>query len=320
MNEIVPAHNIGTYVPMVDGPEKVSGRAKYTADILQPGMLAGRIYRSPYSHGEILEVDISEAPKLPGVKAIVTGADCDKTFGVLPIARSEHPLARDKVRYRGEPVAAVAAVDDATAKKAIALIKLKIRELPAYYTAKDALAPDAAQLHAKKPGNLERDVFFELGNVEGLRAGRSGARRHLQLRRGLPEPDGDARRARRLRRRARPHDRACLDAGALLRAPHAGADPRHGHVEHPRDQAACRRRLRLPHRDAQRRADRGAAGAQGRRLRAHGDQPRGDLHHPSRPAGDRHPAQDRHAQGRPHHRGRMRMRSSAAARIPATAW
>ena len=115
---------------MVDGPEKVSGRAKYTADILQPGMLAGRIFRSPYSHGEILDVDVSEAQKLPGVKAIVTGADCDKTFGVLPIARSEHPLARDKVRYRGEPVAAVAAVDDATARKAVALIRLKVRELP----------------------------------------------------------------------------------------------------------------------------------------------------------------------------------------------
>src|SRR5262245_53106593 len=130
MNEIVPARNIGDYVPMVDGPEKVSGRAKYTADLISPGMLAGHIYRSPYSHAEIVAVDVSEALKLPGVKAIVTGADCDKTFGVLPIARSEHPLARDKVRYRGEPVAAVAAIDDATAKKAIGLIKLKVRELP----------------------------------------------------------------------------------------------------------------------------------------------------------------------------------------------
>src|ERR1700675_3878160 len=134
MNEIVPADNIGGYVPMVDGPEKVSGRAKYTADLIRPGMLAGRIFRSPYSHAEILEVDISQALRLPGVKAIVTGADCDKTFGVLPIARSEHPLARDKVRYRGEPVAAVAALDDATARKALALIKLQVRELPAYYT------------------------------------------------------------------------------------------------------------------------------------------------------------------------------------------
>ncbi len=125
MNEIAPIHPIGAYVPMVDGPEKVSGRAKYTADVLQPGMLAGRIYRSPYAHAEILEVDTAEAAKLPGVLAIVTGADCDKTFGVLPIARSEHPLARDKVRYKGEPVAAVAAIDEATADRAVRLIKMK---------------------------------------------------------------------------------------------------------------------------------------------------------------------------------------------------
>ena len=165
MNKPVPAHNIGGYVPMIDGPEKVSGRAKYTADILQPGMLAGRIYRSPYSHAEIVNVDVSEALKMPGVKAVVIGTDCDRTFGVLPIARSEHPLARDKVRYRGEPVAAVAAVDDDTAREAIRRIKLTVRELPAYHTAKEALAPDATPLHAKKPGNLERDVLFELGNV-----------------------------------------------------------------------------------------------------------------------------------------------------------
>src|SRR4029453_14866642 len=134
MNEIVPANNIGDYVPMVDGPEKVSGRAKYTADLISPGMLAGRIYRSPYAHAEIVAVDVSEAEKLPGVKAIVTGADCDRTFGVLPIARSEHPLAPDKVRYRAEPVAGVAAVDDTTARKALSLIRLTVRELPAYFT------------------------------------------------------------------------------------------------------------------------------------------------------------------------------------------
>src|SRR5207244_11355245 len=143
VNEVVPTRTIGAYVPMVDGPEQVSGRAKYTADLIAPGMLAARIYRSPYSHAEIVEVDISEAQKLPGVKAIVTGSDCDKTFGVLPIARSEYPLARGKVRYRGEPVAAVAAVDDATACKAVSLINLKVRELPGYYTAKAALAPGA---------------------------------------------------------------------------------------------------------------------------------------------------------------------------------
>ncbi len=166
MNKPMPAHNIGGYVPMIDGPEKVTGRAKYTADILQPGQLAGRIYRSPFSHAEIVSVDVSEALKLPGVKAVVTGSDCDKGFGVLPIARSEYPLARDRVRYRGEPVAAVAAVDDATAREALRRIKMKVRELPTYYTAKDALAPGAVQLHDKKPGNIERDVLFELGSTE----------------------------------------------------------------------------------------------------------------------------------------------------------
>jgi len=165
MNETLPARNIGGYVPMVDGPEKVSGRAKYTADLVAPGMLAGRIYRSPYAHAEIVEVDVSEAVQLPGVLAIVTGADCDKPFGVLPIARNEYPLARHKVRYKGEPVAAVAAVDDATAARAIRLIRMKVRELPAYFTAADALAPGAVPLHEKKPGNVERDVLFELGRV-----------------------------------------------------------------------------------------------------------------------------------------------------------
>ena len=159
-------HNIGTYLPMIDGPEKVSGRAKYTADILRPDLLAGRIYRSPYSHGEILAVDVTEALRLPGVKAVVTGADCDKTFGVLPVARTEHVLARERARYRGEPLAAVAAIDDATAKEALRRIKLKVRELPAYHTAQQALVQGAIAIHDHRPHNLERDVLFELGNVE----------------------------------------------------------------------------------------------------------------------------------------------------------
>jgi len=166
VNKILPAHNIGDYVPMIDGPEKVSGRAKYTADLFVPGTFAGRIFRSPYSHAEILDVDISEAAKLPGVKAIITGADCDKGFGVLPIARTEYPLARERVRYRGEPVAAVAAVDDATAKEALRRIKLKVRELPAYHTARAAMAPDAINIHDHRAHNIEREVLFELGDVE----------------------------------------------------------------------------------------------------------------------------------------------------------
>jgi len=171
MNEIVPTHSIGGYVPMVDGPEKASGRARYTADFIAPGTLAGRIYRSPYAHAEIIDVDVSEAARLPGVVAVLTGADCDRAFGVLPIARNEHPLARGKVRYRGEPVAAVAAVDEATAEKAVRLIRMQVRALPAYFKAADALASGAVPLHESKPGNIERDVHFELGSVaEGFAA------------------------------------------------------------------------------------------------------------------------------------------------------
>ena len=175
MNEVarIPSvgRQIGGYVPMVDGPEKVSGRAKYTADFIAPGQLAGRIYRSPYAHAEIISIDTSEAERLPGVLAVITGTDCDKPFGVLPIARNEYPLARGKVRYKGEPVAAVAAIDEATAEKAVRLIRMQVRELPAYFTAADALAPNAVPLHDKKPGNVERDVSFELGNVtEGFSA------------------------------------------------------------------------------------------------------------------------------------------------------
>jgi 4-hydroxybenzoyl-CoA reductase subunit alpha len=165
MTEIARTGAVGTYVPMVDGPEKVSGRAKYTADFIAPQMLTGRIYRSPYAHAEIIDVDTSQAAKVPGVVAVITGADCANTFGVLPIARTEHPLARDKVRYKGEPVAAVAAIDAATAEKAISLICMNVRELPAYYTAAAALAADAMPIHDKKPGNLEREVLFELGSV-----------------------------------------------------------------------------------------------------------------------------------------------------------
>jgi 4-hydroxybenzoyl-CoA reductase subunit alpha len=161
-----PTGAIGGYVPMIDGPEKVTGAAKFTADFLAPATLCGRIFRSPSSHAEIIDLDVSEARRLPGVAAVITGEDCDQPFGVLPIAMNEFPLARQRLRYRGEPVAAVAAVDDATAEKALGLIKLKLRELPAYYTTEAARAPGAVDLHPGRPGNIERDVDYELGDVE----------------------------------------------------------------------------------------------------------------------------------------------------------
>ncbi|WP_025916227.1 4-hydroxybenzoyl-CoA reductase subunit alpha [Herminiimonas sp. CN] len=156
----------GQRIALVDGIEKVSGRAKYTADLFAPEALAGRIFRSPYAHAEIIRIDISEALKLPGVVAVITGDACDKAYGILPVAQNEFPLARERVRYFGEPVAAVAAVDDATAAAALKLIKMEVRELPVYTDAASARAADAVLLHGNKKGNIEREVHNEFGDTE----------------------------------------------------------------------------------------------------------------------------------------------------------
>ena len=157
---------VGKPEPLIDGLEKVTGKAKFTADLETEDCLIGKILRAPVCHGRIIEIDVSEASKLEGVVAIVTGDDCPHTYGVIPVAMNEYPMAREKVRYRGEPVAAVVACDNRTADQALDLIKLKIEELPACHNAKDARAPDAPLLHEDKPGNLDRDVHHVFGDPE----------------------------------------------------------------------------------------------------------------------------------------------------------
>ncbi len=157
---------VGVRTPLIDGVEKVTGKAKYTADFLVPGAFCGRILRSPVPHARILSIDTSEAEALEGVAAVCTGADCKVPFGVLPIAENEFPLARDKVRYRGDPVAAVAAVDEATAAKALKLIKVEYEPLPAYFDTRKAMVPGATPIHDEKPNNVLREVHHEFGSVE----------------------------------------------------------------------------------------------------------------------------------------------------------
>ena len=151
-------------VPLIDGIEKVTGRARYTADLDHADALIARILRSPVSHAEILKLDVSKARALDGVVAVITGDDCPFTYGVLPVAMNEYPMARGRVRYRGEPIAAVAAADAETAERAINLIELELHQLPAYYSSEEARAPGATLLHDNKPGNLEREVHHEFGN------------------------------------------------------------------------------------------------------------------------------------------------------------
>jgi 4-hydroxybenzoyl-CoA reductase subunit alpha len=165
--DTVRERSIGQATPLVDGIEKVTGRARYTADLPAGDAMVGRILRSPVAHGIIRGIDVSKARAMPGVRAVVTGEDFAAPYGVIPIAQNEWPLARDRVRYRGEPLVAVAAVDDATANAALAKIEFHIEPLPAYFDAAAARAPDAVLLHENKPGNVEREVDQLFGDVEG---------------------------------------------------------------------------------------------------------------------------------------------------------
>ncbi len=161
-----PTHSIGERTPLVDGIEKVTGRARYTADLPVGMALVGLIGRSPVAHGVIRSIDASRALALPGVRAVITGQDFAAPYGVIPIAQNEWPLARDKVRYRGEPLFAVAADDEVSARAGLAAVVVDIERLPAYFTAAAARAEDAVLLHDKKAGNLEREVSQDFGDVD----------------------------------------------------------------------------------------------------------------------------------------------------------
>ena len=136
---------IGASIPRREVGDKVTGRALYTDDLYRPRMLYGAVLGSPHAHAQIKSRDISTALAEPGVKAVITGADFPRRQGSF--VRDETPLAGDKVRYMGEPVAAVAAVDLATARRALRLIEITYEELPAVFSVDDAMAAGAPGLH-----------------------------------------------------------------------------------------------------------------------------------------------------------------------------
>jgi 4-hydroxybenzoyl-CoA reductase alpha subunit len=165
---------IGKPQRKIEGLEKSTGRAVYTDDLALPGMLHGKILRSPHAHARIVAVDTSGAEALAGVRGVVTGRDMPTTFGIIPWTPDEYPLAVDRVRYVGDGVAAVAAVDEDTALRALDLIRVEYEELPAFLDPFEALAADGTTpfIHdAKKEGrngNVTKHVLLEFGDVEGL--------------------------------------------------------------------------------------------------------------------------------------------------------
>jgi 4-hydroxybenzoyl-CoA reductase subunit alpha len=158
---------VGVSIPRVDAHDKVTGRALYTADISLPNLAHGKILGSPIAHGRIRKIDTSKAEALDGVLAVLTGADVtDTTYGVSPARYDEHVLAKDRVRYVGDEVAAVAAIDERTAEQAIALIDVKYEELPAVFSPQDAVADGAPRLHERYENNINTVVDQTFGDTE----------------------------------------------------------------------------------------------------------------------------------------------------------
>lgn len=163
---------IGRRLRRTDGLAKSSGRAIFTDDISLPGMLHAKILRSPHPHARIRAIDVSKALELDGVHAIVTGSDMPVAYGILPWARDEYALCIDKVRYVGDGVAAVGAVDEESAVEALALIEVDYEVLPHFLDPEEALAHPETPIHdPKKPdanGNISKHVQLEFGEVDNL--------------------------------------------------------------------------------------------------------------------------------------------------------
>ena len=188
---------IGTRPVRHDGPDKVTGRARYGADVNLPGLLYARVLRSPHAHARIKSIDTSKALALPGVKAVVTGADFPQPSGkVADLGEgsminmkflSNQAMASDKALYKGHAVAAVAATSLHEAEEALKLIEVDYEVLPFAINVRDAMKEDAPKIHERlanlsnpglRPGGLRDDsddsestnvanhFVYEIGDVE----------------------------------------------------------------------------------------------------------------------------------------------------------
>ena len=150
-----------------DWPAKLTGAAKYTDDLKLPRMIYGRLLRSPHPHACILGIETSRAEALPGVFAVLTGKDLPIKYGILPSSQDETALAIDRVRYVGEAVAAVAAVDEWTAEEACNLIDVIYEPLDTVMSIQEALDPEKPKIHEwTKVANIQKSVDLCFGNLD----------------------------------------------------------------------------------------------------------------------------------------------------------
>ena len=160
---------IGKPLAKPDAVSKVTGRAMYADDMLPPRTLHCRILRSPHPHARIVSIDTSAARRMPGVQAVITGADLPIKFGILPVTQDERALEHEKVRYVGDPIAAVAAVDEEIAAAACDAISVKYEVLEPVMSIDEALAEtkDERIQDYGGPNNIHKLVALEFGDVDG---------------------------------------------------------------------------------------------------------------------------------------------------------
>ncbi len=165
-DEIDDGHFIGANVRRIDAPSKVTGKLRYAGDMVMPGMLHVAVLRSPHAHARIVSIDTGEAEAMDGVEGVVTSKDVPGIDGFGVFVHDQPIMARDKVRYVGEAIAAVAAETELQAKRAAAKIKVVFEALPAVYDPEDAMKPGAAIVHDYAQDNVTKHIPIRKGDVE----------------------------------------------------------------------------------------------------------------------------------------------------------
>jgi len=159
---------IGKPRPQLGAADKVCGRGRYTDDIHLPNALAVKILRAERASARIISIDCTDAAAMPGVRAVITGADFERTFGVLPISKDEPALARDRVRYAGEPVAAVAAESVAMAEAAVRAIRVCYQDTTPCFDLRSARRHSDDPIHPElqRKDNIHKSVHQAFGDLE----------------------------------------------------------------------------------------------------------------------------------------------------------
>ncbi|MGB5215240.1 MAG: molybdopterin cofactor-binding domain-containing protein [Anderseniella sp.] len=157
---------IGNNVRRLDAPSKVSGRLRYAGDMVMPGMLHMQVLRSPHAHALIKSIDTSEAENLPGVACVITADDVPGEDGFGVFVHDQPIMARGRVRYVGEAIAAVTADDVLTAARAVSLIKIEYEQIAAVFDSEEAMQSGAPVVHDYAPDNVVKHIPIRKGNLE----------------------------------------------------------------------------------------------------------------------------------------------------------